>query len=94
MVKNILVITFFMNVKISCLIIIQEVFSLNHVVVSIIEYFLFYSKVENISRKNFYFSNIDYIHKLDEIRCGLHTRTFDRLVRHKMIEQSDVSNQI
>ena len=34
---------------------------------------------------------LDYIHKIDEIRSGFHTRTFDRLVRREMIERTDVS---
>ncbi len=39
------------------------------------------------------FLNIDYIHKIDEIRSGFHTRTFDRLVRREIVERNDVSYQ-
>ncbi|CAF0825498.1 unnamed protein product [Adineta ricciae] len=30
-----------------------------------------------------------YINKIDEVRVGLNTRTFDRLVRHKLLEQDN-----
>lgn len=34
--------------------------------------------------------NTDYIQKIDEVRIGYNSRTFDRLLRHKSIEPSDV----
>lgn len=32
----------------------------------------------------------DYIHKINEVRVGFHTRTFDQLVRRDLIEKNDV----
>ena len=37
---------------------------------------------------------LDYIHKIDEIRSGFHTRTFDRLVRREILGRTDVSDSL
>ncbi len=81
MEKNIPVTTIFMNKNILYLTIHQR-FILNQAVVS--------QRVWNFS-DSFYILNTDYIHKIDEIRVGFNTRTFDRLVQHDSLTQNDVS---
>ncbi|CAF1069684.1 unnamed protein product [Rotaria sp. Silwood1] len=49
------------------------------------EYFISYHQSEKVFAQ----PNRYYIHKMDEIRPGLQTRTFDRLFRHKIVEQDD-----
>ncbi|UJR20415.1 hypothetical protein I4U23_023546 [Adineta vaga] len=41
------------------------------------------------SEKTFASPTRYYINKIDEVRVGFNTRTFDRLVRHKLLEQND-----
>ncbi|CAF3956430.1 unnamed protein product [Rotaria sp. Silwood1] len=41
------------------------------------------------SEKVFAQSHRYYIHEIDEIRAGFHTRTFDRLVRREFVEPTD-----
>jgi hypothetical protein len=80
MANNILVISSCMIRKISYPIINQTKLLINLVVVSIIKLSI-----------NLTFQNIDYIDKIDEIRTGYNTRTFNRLVRHKMVDTCDVN---
>lgn len=64
------------------LIIHRERFLLGHLVVSK----LLYRGTQFIL-----YLNTDYIHKIDEIRTGFNSRTFDRLRRHKYIDENEVS---
>ncbi|CAF0949612.1 unnamed protein product [Rotaria sordida] len=49
------------------------------------EHFISYHQSEKVFAQ----PNRYYIHKINEIRPGLQTRTFDRLFRHKIVEQED-----
>jgi len=44
--------------------------------------------------KNLFIENIDYIRDIDEIRIGLHTLTFDGLIRQKILDEDDVSSTV
>jgi hypothetical protein len=44
--------------------------------------------------KNLFNKNIDYIRDIDEIRIGLHTLTFDGLLRKKILDDNDVGSTV
>lgn len=61
----------------------QKKFLLNHIDVSTI---LLSFQIDQFG--------LDYIHQIDEIRSGFHTRTFDRLVRREILGRTDVSDSL
>jgi len=50
--------------------------------------------LKKIFLKNLFNENLDYIRDIDEIRIGLHTLTFDGLLRQKILDNNAVGSTI